>query len=99
MKLRTGILAFALAAGLAAVVILTLPQPAVAGMCILDSEPFLWSPSSCKPEPGTQKVGQAEYINLYECLGHYDPGGTPCECTYLGCVLDHTHQPAQKPDV
>ncbi len=99
MKLAAGVLTFALVAGLAAVVTLSLPQPAEAGMCIYDDEPFLWSPSECKPPPGTKKVGKVVYINLYECLGHYDPGGTPCQCTYLGCFYDRTQSPAQEPDL
>jgi len=95
-KLRAGVVTFALTAALAACVVLVLPQPVAAGMCVPE-DPFLYIAGSCKPEPGTQYAGKYDYVKLYLCLGHYDPTGTPCNCTYLGCVLDPTHQPPDDP--
>jgi hypothetical protein len=99
-KLLAGSLTLVLVAGVATIAILALSQPARADMCVYSEVPFIYYGGSCKPDPGTKKVGQFDYVRKYECLGYYDSAGTPCMCTYLGCVKDPYHLPPNpEPDL
>jgi hypothetical protein len=96
-KLLTGSIMFALVFGFVAGTILVSPQLAGADQCILTPEPFIDLGGPCKPEPGTKKAGKYDYVRMYECLGHSATYGTPCLCTYLGCVIDPLHHPPNEP--
>ena len=96
-KLLAGVVMFVLVAGVATIAILALSQPARADMCPYVEEPFFYYTGTCKPAPGTKKLGQSDWVKMYVCLGYFEIIDMPCMCTYLGCVQDPFHT-APNPD-
>lgn len=98
-KMLASSVAFALGLVLVAGVIAVSSQPAGADQCVLADSPFVYYGSACKPEPGTKQGGKYDYVRMYVCLGYSASYGTPCLCTYMGCVRDPYHYPPNEPDV
>lgn len=92
-KLLAAAAMFALVGGFVVGAILITPQQSDATVCVYTEEPFIWQTGTCHPEPGTKYVGQVVWVKQFVCLGYWANTTDPCMCTYLGCVIDRTHQP------